>query len=243
MINERTSHWQKDADKVAHIIHDGMVVYVARLEGLDLAFSENPKTLRCIDERVNGNVALAGSGILMGVEATVAALRQAGIEAVTSHIGCGAVALYCQDQGIAGEDIDQTAQDFARQVANKLGVPYTDHQPVDPQFHIARVIYYTSAPTFNPQLVEGLPTGFVISRSYHLDATAALKEVAIAIGIATGDHGFGNLFTSDQPLLLIALDDARTSTFSLAQLRRELEGLVAQHPQRDILRIEGFSAL
>ncbi|MDD5110480.1 MAG: hypothetical protein PHI63_04690 [Patescibacteria group bacterium] len=206
------------------------------------AFQPADRWLRCIDEGTPGGVHMAGSGILLGVGAAAEAARAAGATTITSHEECGAAKLYATEKGLDPEKSDTYGQEFARDLAKELGVNYC-HLPLSEMarpagLHVARVAYYDGTGSFDPsRLPDTLPAGFVISRRY-LKPDYARRECEIAITIALGHHGFGELFTKDSPFILVVVGDAKDSAFSLQSLRTEIEPLV--HPYHGRVVIDGF---
>jgi len=177
------------------------------------AFEPSGEILCCMDEGTPmGDLRSAGSGILtQGEERArfIAALKKAGVESVTSHEGCGAAALYRERHGLTDKSVDEVAMEGAKHLAAELGVPYGGHitELARPKgFHNARVVYADGIGDFNPRKVESLPPGFVVSASV-MTQEQAVSEVALALKIAFGEHGFGEKFTPAQPLVVVALGD------------------------------------
>ena len=106
---------------------------------------------------------------------------------------------------------DEIAKEWAQQKAKELGIAYK-HLEVDKPFHYARVCYYDGTGRFNYKGVEGLPSGFVVSRK-NMTAQASGAEVKVAVNIIFGDHGFGkDLLNEENPFMLVAIgkDDKET---------------------------------
>ena len=176
----------------------------------DKALELSDTYLRCIDEGTPGGMHLAGSGVLYD---NAAKDLKGKISGVYSHEGCGAVKLYAEQQNITNKDIETLAQDRARQIANKVGVPYLGHisfgemrRPA--QLHTARVIYYDGTGKLDPTHIAALPLGFVISRALISDLLYAKTELEVAVSIATGEHGFGRLFAKESPLYIVVVSSA-----------------------------------
>jgi len=197
------------ADVITAILERGMQVYVADVDVASAVARD--RWIRCIDEGTPGGLHLAGSGILLGenwegsLEQAAEVVREMDASGVSWHRGCGAVANFVKAHNEVKDDVDEVAERFARELAVKVTLPCREQMLMRPEgIHIARAAYYDGAGQFDPSRVEGLPSGFVISRRY-LGKTYALKEAEMAVGIALGHHGFGELFTSKQPFLLVAV--------------------------------------
>jgi len=207
---------------VKKILEGGVEKFVKNKSEL---FDLKERTLKCIDERTPGGVHLAGSGILLGVEKAIAFIRTAKIDKVTWHNQCGAVALYLKNQGQSptGEKIDETARKFSETLAERAGAVVEEEiMQGETSFHGARAIYFDNTGEFN--VAEELPAGFVISRAY-LEKDYAQEELKIALSIAFGDHGFGELFTRAQPLLIVGISDRETIGEIITELKQAVSGL------------------
>jgi hypothetical protein len=208
------------------------------------AFSDKQKCVCCIDEGtthkdINGEMkfAFAGSGILYPaanegerLEKVAKIIIERGVTDVTSHGGCGAAGLaYRRDFPNANthENLAQKIEDYAKTWSDKLadkihelGSPAERthvlaedmERPVE--FHNARAVYYDGVGGFNPNKEIGLPMGFVIERAY-LPTEYTTEELKVAADIAFGHHGFGELFTSEMPFIIIALAKTETEAGSL----------------------------
>jgi len=225
---QRESEWQRQHAIIHSILQSGMKEYACNIPGIHRAFECEDRTLCCIDEGTPvGNMRSAGSGILTAGderEAFFAIHKAAGIEAVTSHTGCGAAALYRELQNITDKTVDEVAIEHAKFVAETLGVRYAGHvedlkRPSE--FHNARVVYVDGTGVFNPSCVEELPQGFVVSRRY-MRQEQTLSEVRLACKIAFGHHGFAERFSSESPLLIITIGDPAETEFACEHLHDEL---------------------
>ena len=190
----------------------------------------------CIDEGTEvGPLRLAGCGILLGktreesLERAAEIVKAMGARELSWHKGCGAVAVYLKAHPEIEGSIDEVAERFVRELALKVNLPYYEQPLVRPaSLHIARAVYYDGTGKF--VLPERWPTGFGISRCWRNGD--ALREMEMAIGIAFGEHGFGELFTAGQPFLLIAVGDDHDPRFSAAVLENELKVLAATRSDR-----------
>ncbi len=238
---EKEARWLEHNAAMQKLIQEGVEAAMADIPNLEQAFVGEEPTLCCMDEGTPmGNMRSAGSGILTeGEERTafVGALKAAGVKEVTSHAGCGAAALYRKRHGLEKMSVDDVAIEQAKRMAAELGVPYKGHitdlqRPAE--FHHARVVYVDATGRFNPARLKELPPGFVVSRRYMTPAQA-LEEVRIAMSIAFGDHGFGNKFSSREPLLIMPITDATEGDFDADVLRRELEQISDER-----VKVDGF---
>lgn len=188
-------------------------------EQLRVAYEDEPGVCTCIDEGTDGDIRLAGSGILHpgGLEAVAMILRQEGVTEVTAHEHCGAAALayrkaYPERKDLDNSMVDLFAADWSRQLADTLGVPYryiTAPEMLRPvEFHDASVVYLDLVGHFQPRRIPELPTGFVIS-GQALSEEVAITEVELAASIALSSAGYGSQFDTDNPLTLVVVGECQ----------------------------------
>ena len=195
------------------------------------AFLKKLEAVVCMDEGCahrdyngEGKLCLAGSGILYPasseeerIQKVAELLVAQGIIDITSHEGCGATGLaYKRDFPGANptpKQIEDYGKDWARKLAEEIGrMGYEekyDHITAEEmerpkEFHNARVVYYDGIGGFNPNKEVGLPMGFVISREF-VPAEYVVEELKVAVNIAFGHHGFGDLFSSEMPFVVIPM--------------------------------------
>lgn len=246
--NEHSSnietHWKSQEKVLNEIYTNGVEQYINKLKDISAAFELNDRILRCIDERTPKGLHSAGSLILAGEKKAIEFLKKSGAIGITSHAKCGAAALDAVNKGIDPDKADEHGKQWAMRLAKISGIPYIEHiekeqlnGPVD--FHIARVAYYDGSGKFNPNAVEGLPIGFVITRK-HMDPEHAVSEVKISASIATGHHGFGTKIGQETPFIIIAIADPNNPELSLKKLKSELASIEKEHNGKVI--IDGFTA-
>jgi hypothetical protein len=238
------------------LINDGASLYFKReFPDLKHAFSDKQKCVCCMDEGtahkdISGEwkLALAGSGILFPaenegerLEKVAKILIERGVSDVTSHGGCGAAGLaYRRDfpDADSHENLAEKIENYAKAWSDKLAekiqelghpaerVHIVAEDMVRPvEFHNARVVYFDGIGGFNPNKEIGLPMGFVIERAY-LPAEYTAEELKVAVNIAFGKHGFGELFTIDQPFVVVAMAKDENE---LAKLKSEAENVLAEN--------------
>lgn len=199
---------------------------------LKRSFSDRQKLVVCMDEGtahkdINGEMkfCLAGSGILFPaadeeerLDKVAKLLIERGVSDISSHGGCGAAGLaYKRDfpDALATENVAEKIENYAKEWSDKLAAKIREfNKPADRvhviaedmerpvEFHNARVVYFDGVGGFNPNIEIGLPMGFVIERAY-LPSEYTAEELKVAISIAFGHHGFGELFTSAEPFVII----------------------------------------
>ncbi len=197
------------------------------------------------DYNGEGKLCMAGSGILFPaaseedrVKKVAELFLSIGVTDVTSHEGCGAAGLaYKRDfPGTAptAEQIEAYAKDWARKVAEEIGrmghQEKYDHIAAEEMerpkgFHNARVVYYDAIGGFNPNKEVGLPMGFVISRKF-VSSGYAQEELKVATSIAFSHHGFGDLFSSELPFIIIPMANTNDE---LANLKNEIDGALKEN--------------
>ncbi|MFA5127841.1 MAG: hypothetical protein WC457_02435 [Patescibacteria group bacterium] len=220
------------------------------------AFIEPQRCVCCADEGtahmdINGEAkfALAGSGILYPaggeaerLEKVAKIMIERGVKNITSHDGCGAGGEAFKrafpEADPHDPDLAQKIAAYTKAWADKLADKMRElghdaertHIPANEmvrpeKFHNARVIYFDGVGGFNPNKEVDLPKGFVVERKY-LPADYAATELGFLSNIAFGHHGFGELFTADNPFVLIAM--ARTAD-EADSLKKEIETTLAEN--------------
>jgi hypothetical protein len=205
-------NWQEQSPLFAHIYAQGDD-YFQTLPGLSAAFI-NDHIICCIDERIEGSIHCAGSLVLMDAEEATAFCAASTATAITSHQNCGAMRLaYEKEFGtemasmLTDEALDRYAVVATRSLAKRYHLKYLGHFHDEDLHgsstaHAARIIYVVMTRTgFNPYLVPGLPHGFVINGGFE-EGDYSAEEVDLALAIAFGEYGFGELFTLDTPCVL-----------------------------------------
>lgn len=229
-------HWENQQATFEKIYSTGIATYIQTLANINQAFLLKDRELRCIDERTPGGIHLAGSGILMKEEELRKALLETATTSVWTHAECGAAKLYAQQNGLDTTKADDYARAFGENLEKNFGIKYNGHINVTPSgFHVARIAYYDATGNFDYKNIAGLPPGFVISRKY-IETDYALAEIKVAIAIACGGHGFGNLITKEFPFIIVPIADAHTS---LESLTKELQSITQGNP---LLMVSGFTA-
>lgn len=239
---DRQGQWQKGSGVIKDILEKGVCDYFQSIEA-EKAFHLDDLVLRCMDGRTPGGVHLAGSGVLLGLKGARRFAQEVSkygkLEAVTYHRDCGAAIAVAKE---TDADPFELARDFSKELATSLGIEAVYEVENDgwEGFHHERAIYYDGVGRFDWKKVRGLPAGFVISRAYlGFDVEYAKKELEIALRIALtphdeGGHGFGELFTRDLPMLVIALSPERSE---LGRLEQEARDVVASLGERDRSRV------
>lgn len=242
--HEKGEHmtYEKWEDIASHPLEKGVSVreFVEGLPDLAQAFEPHDGVIRCIDEGTPGGYRVAGSGILLEDSELIELLERNEVQGLTSHTGCGAAALYAKEKNLGPVDSDVVGARRIRDIAGRVGIPYFGHigqlrRPADR--HTAFAVYYDGTGLFNPEAVQALPKGFVVSRSLHKSKETPLSEALIATSIAFGGHGWGVQFTKKTPFLVIPV---ASQDFPLGQLIEELRPI--QDEYRDAVLIGGFDA-
>jgi len=207
------------------IYADGFSKYAEKLDNLNEAFEGCDNCVRCVDEGTPGGVHSAGSGILRDENEVIESFKKAGVKKITSHDGCGAAAYYAKLNDLDSTKSDEYGKEWSQKIATALDIPYEHIDASDMnrsiEFHNARISYYDGTGKFDYSKVEGLPPGFIISRNIQ-SLDVSLEEVGISQQIALGDHGFGELFSQDNPFLIVAIAESEEA---LAELKEELSNL------------------
>ncbi|NMC51366.1 hypothetical protein GYA54_01390 [Candidatus Kuenenbacteria bacterium] len=214
----------------------GAEEYFASVADLAAAFNADDHHVHCMDERTPGGIHCAGSGILLGLDAAAEFCAKSGARGITSHESCGAAAIYARLNGLTGNS-DELGVRFAQDLAVKTGLPYVGHLPVKKEHHFARAAYYDGTGIFDSTKAADLPPGFFINRANLPADYAANTEAATAARIAMGDHGYGQLITTQEPFWFFAIAKGE---LTLGKLMAELEPLKKEFGDKII--IAGFNA-
>lgn len=219
-------YWGREQKALDAIYSGGIQKYA---EGLSAdfikAFDLRSRTIRCIDEGiVQDGISLAGSGVLLKESVALGILAHAHADGVTAHEGCGAVQLALKNAGKDPAEGDAYAQEWAKQLAEKAGLPYKGFIRLadmarPPEMHVARTVYYDGTGRLALSGAPGFPRGFIISRKYI--AGHAIDELKVAISIAMGAHGFGERITEEQPLLVVPIGSSGNGALGVEDLHRE----------------------
>lgn len=224
---------------ISQILKKGFSEYV-REEDVSKAFYLIDRNVRCIDEGTPGGLHSAGSGILLTKEQALLYFRTAHVDGVTSHDGCGAAKIFAKREGLDETKSDEFAKDWAKEIAEELGVPYShisfDEMIRPKDFHISRLAYYDGTGKFNFGASRALPPGFIISRSVQ-GRDVSLAEAKVSLDIAFGSSAFGGLLSEDKPFILVAIGASNEETETL---KEELRTLGHSFGKKVI--IDGFTA-
>ena len=198
----------------------------------------------CSDGRVlpssGAKMGLAGEGILLSQEELDSFIKKyrGKIKKVTSHEECGAAGIAFREQQVGIGTPDGLGMDFAKWLAKQLGAEY-EHITMGKMrstFHDERAICFDGTGKFNPAVLGAMPGHFVSSGyGFDLGEEYMKKELDTLTGIALGDHGFGNKFTSDDKFYIIvsAKDSAQ-----LAEMTAIAEEAVGKFGEK--VAVKGF---
>ncbi len=207
------------------------------------ALLNEPDHVCCIDERIphEGAVSIAGSGILIkddpeALGVLIESLKAKKIKRVYMHENCGAVGLYASGKGISLENANEDALGWAEKLTKILGGnDVFESLPVDIGFHNAQCAYVMLCDASG--IREPFPRGFEISSC--VSFTEMLGQVKVSIDIALGGHGFGTLFTKEDPFAVVVVtkndDDLAT-----VKEHPDLRQMIAGYDGRAI--VDGFVA-
>ena len=241
-IHNVQQYFEQQTETLQKIYNGGLEKHIHSQSHWKEAFGLAHRRILCIDEGVaQEGLHIAGSGILLGEVRTFEIAKNAGVDEITAHDLCGAAALYTANNKQPADKAPENAGNFSQSLAKRLGLPYSiisqDEMVRPARFHIARYAMYDTV-EINSVEKLGLPPGFIISRGI-LSKKEALDDTAIAISIAVGGHGFGDLITANNPFVLIAVGNS-TTNFSTSMLQEELQTLKKDF--RDRIKIIGFQA-
>jgi hypothetical protein len=116
------------------------------------------------------------------------------------------------------KQVDDAAVEWSRTVAAMAGQKVVSMELHRPAHHDAVCLYYDG--TGKMTSCEGLPRGFIVSRSI-LPRDYATREVVTLAEIAFA-HGFNDYFTHEQPFYLVGVGKDENHS-------RELQEELAEH--------------
>lgn len=231
--------WEKGNKDVAALLEHGADSFLRDRGSLEEAFHEGDVKCACIDERVGDEkFGLPGSGILLGKEKAAKIIRAKNITRISSHEHCGAAALAFKELSPEEQekygDADGYAEAWTQELADELGITYMCHEPVEGgDQHIARAVYYDGTGRFDLSRAK-LPAGFLVSR-YGEAPTFTASGVPLAVSIAMGEHGFGERFTPEMPLVVVPVAN---SSRELGTLVDEINRALEKSEHLDRVRID-----
>lgn len=262
----KIAEWAKQLPLLEQI-YRGPQNWIDSVESAQKAFSKEGRTVVCMDEgtshlSMDSKLCVAGSGILMfpelswekRLEEVAALFIQNGAKEITSHEGCGAAKLAASQQGWEGNSDDlgkKWAQALQIEVNRQLQVQGNDeHKHISAaemmrpaEFHTAGNVWFVASKRrFNPdKLGNKAPLGFVVDCGLVGNSQYSLTELAVAIKIAFGDHGFGNLFSETKPFVVTVIADGDEELRNTVAMVNE--SLLAQEEAvRNKILVDGFIA-
>ncbi len=214
LIGERAAEFESQQVVMDQIMENGVAEYVKTLPNLSDAFdpekhkpAENLHAcLCCMDGRTPFGKHLPGSGILLSENEFKKSFINSGADSISSHDGCGAARKFAEENGLDVNLSDQIGKEWAEKMAREMGVEHI-HLGVEGH-HQERACYFDKTGKFNFGGVVGLPNGFIVSDLKGISKESSMDAIKLAIGIAFGDHGFGEYFLNEKnPFILIAVAD------------------------------------
>jgi len=237
--------WEKNTDLRNKLYTAGAQLTFSDLPTFATAFEADPTNLPilCIDEGCAGvGTHMAGSGCMIAEDELITELKAAGITEFTTHENCGAWGL-THPEITDPKEKESAVKSWGESIAKKLGIPhrYIPEEEMDrpADFHNAFYAVYDLTGKFNSKAVDGMPSGFITSPKFFSSAKADLE---LAVKIATGDHGFGKRFTTENPFVLIGIiPSGEDAEISKEQIQKDLEE-VQQKFDQGIVKIDFIEA-
>lgn len=239
-------YWNEQQKLYASIQRAGSFQeYFEQLQNYQKFFELKDRIIRCVDERVGGGICSAGSCILMRTRKDIQDfIYESRATGITSHSGCGAAKLALINTGNSNPtkiEVDEYAIKFAKDQASKFGLVYEGHLEVEPNFHPGIAVYFDGTGKFDPTTNHQIPMGFVISRKY-LKPEYALAELDVVLNkIILNGNDYSKNITPQNPVYVVPIGDAYTITYSLAEMQKEIEEALKNHPQKELIKIDGLS--
>ncbi len=243
-----TAAWEKSRfNEIIQQLNAGQKIaaVIEKIPGFKEAFDHELDTLDCSDGRVvsGPKLGLAGEGIVADSqekEIVAAALirqreRLGRPLTITGHEGCGAAALM-----YPGPDSDRHGYQGAKDLAEKTGNQYkeVDHSQFISPVHNERLLLVEATGHFDAANWENFPPQFISSAPFlGLSGAYLQKELPALTGIALGDHGLGERFTTEAPFYIIISANNETELKQLTAIAAE-----TLKPFGDRVKVDGFIA-
>lgn len=233
-----SQEWEACREQRESLRDNGAGRAFASLPGFADAFTKSSKgfSIMCIDEGcIGAGTHLAGSGCGISEAQLLQELTAAGITEFTTHQGCGAWAL--ARPGLTHEGEKEAAViAWGKEIAQKAGLPHRHisalemNRPVT--LHNAFYAIYDGTGCFNRSRVPKMKAGFVTSPKYF---SSALDNLKLAVKIACGAHGFGNLFSRNDPFMLIGIHDQQDTIPTRERMIADLTAVMNEFPEGTVL--------
>lgn len=140
---------------------------------------------------------------------------------------------YCHESCGAEAVAQKDAAQYTEELAQKISAPYGGRVPVTVSFHFERALYLNLTPTCEPGLLDIAP-GYVITPGLYPSDDLLKSEIKLATDISFGDHGYGPLFTEENPFLIVPIsyESQQTEVEELIEKINSIQfdGPVEVHP-------------
>jgi hypothetical protein len=262
----KNQQWASQQPLMEKMTNQGAAEFfkIKNLPQISEAFSESKDQVCCMDEGTahlvtESKMGLAGAGILYPagsweerLERVAEIMATLGVKEITSHDGCGAAKLAYERDGGAEKLGSMTPDEYGKKWAEELSAKLkAEYQHIaasamarPAEFHNARTVWFDATGKFNPdKLGSAIPQGFLIDYGNETKLAKNQKEreypyaeLAVAIKIAFGDHGLGQRFTSENPLVVVVI---AKDADELEKVKAE----VATHlpeTEKGRLKVDGF---
>lgn len=171
------------------------------------SFRKKSSTICCDGrcEKGSETIGLAGSGILMDDKTWERAIKESDISEITSHSDCGAARLaFAQAvEKFGTTNAEDYAKEWTQRQAEKFGLKYRhiDEKEFVKPIHHERGIILDATLRLHPGRFQGMPNLF-LANSPAFGTPRYIKSVVEALtNIAMSDHGFGPLFSPEEPFM------------------------------------------
>lgn len=185
-------------------------------------------SIKCCDGRCqkgSETIGFAGSGILMDDKTRERAIKESDISEITSHSDCGAARLaFAQAvEKFGTTNAEDYAKEWTQRQAEKFGLKYRhiDEKEFVKAIHHERGILFDATLRFNPHRFQGMPN-FFLANDPAFGAPSYIGSVVEALtNIAMSDHGFGSLFSPEEPFYILIGARSEQEQASLEEISAE----------------------
>jgi hypothetical protein len=192
--------------------------YFSGLPGIHDTFTRCNFVVSCMDGGTpHGDIRLPGSGVLENYKVALGQLTRIAETArkegkkltLTSHSHCGAGKIKAAEIGKDPSEGDAVARKIITEWARTLGAAhyhiFESGMERHPDIHDERVLYVDAIRNFSPRELKGAPKGFALSCPQIPTIEGVKRYTDLALKIAMGPHGIGELTSPNQPFVVIPM--------------------------------------
>jgi hypothetical protein len=194
-----------------------------------------PYVIGCIEERHRApKIAAPGAGIFWSeadMKMVALRIRRKGIKlaGIAPHHDCGAEGIVkdtLMKEGMNADEANNEIRKRRHMIHEIMGAPLFPPAEIKcVQYHIARCLFLVCTDVFDVSLITGLYP-FQVNARYSPSERDTIKQVSLALKIATGPQGYGKKFTAKNPFVIVVVGHPTNSAYGCEAMTRKLQPLV-----------------